>query len=197
MKKRRISFSVSEWEYEFVEKYADTASRTIPNLAYHAFIQHLKRYANYRQEQVESVKLESSVKDAKKSLAGTGISPNRVPSDGFDPSTLQNYSSDPVLSNECLKWFVENLAIEGEGYIYFIKDKSSDLVKIGYSVRPEKRIKNINLQTPGGVTVLAIIFGGYSAERWLHNLLKHDHVRGEWFNYNENAKKVISFIEGS
>lgn len=47
MKKRRVQFYVEAKDYLFIARYAKECDRTISNLAQHAMMQLLKRYAHY------------------------------------------------------------------------------------------------------------------------------------------------------
>ncbi len=82
-------------------------------------------------------------------------------------------------------------------FLYVISSKENP-VKIGYSIKPEQRIKN--LQT-GSVEKLKIQYQkavnetvGKKIERIIHANNSHKRISGEWFNMTiEEAKNEIEF----
>jgi hypothetical protein len=64
-------------------------------------------------------------------------------------------------------------------YVYLIYDKGTKLVKIGKSVNPSKRFKNIRCGNPN--TNLFYSTESYT-EKELHKKYAHLRVSGEWFN---------------
>ena len=65
--------------------------------------------------------------------------------------------------------------------IYFIRDRSSGLIKIGFANEPWKRLVKIQSDTPGVVEMLAIEPGGVIDEARLHRRFAACRSRGEWF----------------
>lgn len=70
------------------------------------------------------------------------------------------------------------------GYLYIIKSEDGP-VKIGISIKPEKRICDI--ETSSGRTIVQTFIspripGYYQVEQTLHAKFKDQRIRGEWFN---------------
>lgn len=72
-----------------------------------------------------------------------------------------------------------------EGYIYLIGSDFSKPVKIGFSINPWARVKEIALGHPEAVKVLLSIKADQKLERQIHKALKEFQVRSEWFQINE------------
>lgn len=73
--------------------------------------------------------------------------------------------------------------------IYFIKIKN--LIKIGYSKNPMKRIKVIRDNNSDEVEILGIMKGTLSKEQELHHKFQKLHYKREWFFENN---ELLSFI---
>lgn len=80
-------------------------------------------------------------------------------------------------------------------YVYVIEAVGTDLVKIGVSDSPEKRIHQHQTSSPHKLRLLGYCLGSYAIEQALHLVLNEYRVRGEWFR-NEglcaDAVKAIS-----
>lgn len=68
-------------------------------------------------------------------------------------------------------------------YIYFLHDRTTDTVKIGMSIDPERRMKVIQSQVPLDLIPIRYepVDSGYLMEHALHVQFAHLRVRGEWF----------------
>jgi hypothetical protein len=71
-------------------------------------------------------------------------------------------------------------------YVYFIRRKGTDEVKIGVSNAPENRL----LQLQGGqgqeLELVQTLPGNEDLERRLHEHFKNKHLTGEWFNLRQS-----------
>lgn len=68
------------------------------------------------------------------------------------------------------------------GWIYFVQGDDGGPIKIGFSVRPELRVSEIQGGYPfGGLRVVGLKFGHISEERRLHKNFATDRLFGEWF----------------
>lgn len=72
-----------------------------------------------------------------------------------------------------------------EGFIYLIRDTASGAVKIGYSVDPQKRLKefwtgNINLR------IEKTIPGTIRDEKLLHRVFAEKRIQNEWFALDDS-----------
>ena len=78
--------------------------------------------------------------------------------------------------------------------IYFIRSYN-EFVKIGTSINPTNRKKELQTSNPKKLHVQAIIEGSFKTEKGLHELFEHSKVRGEWFRYTEEIKWYIRAIK--
>lgn len=66
------------------------------------------------------------------------------------------------------------------------------LYKIGQSINPEKRLKNLRT---GNTKVKIIAYGSGLTEKRLHEIFKNKRVSGEWFKLNNSdVCRIISLI---
>lgn len=59
--------------------------------------------------------------------------------------------------------------------------EGAGLVKIGRSVNPRARLRDLQVGSPVELKLLKTIRGGRASEIWLHLRFEAQHVRGEWF----------------
>lgn len=65
--------------------------------------------------------------------------------------------------------------------VYFIRDTSSGMIKIGHASDPWARLSYIQVSSPTDLEMLAVEDGGYDRERELHQTYADARRRGEWF----------------
>lgn len=68
-----------------------------------------------------------------------------------------------------------------KGYVYFIQGQCGGAIKIGYSVNPEKRLKELQTGYPDTLVMLLMIPGSEATERALHRQFEASRLKGEWF----------------
>ena len=70
------------------------------------------------------------------------------------------------------------------GYVYFIYQPSSALVKIGRTLGLRSRLQALRYENGGALEVLAClsVLDHYACERWLHRCFAHLCDHGEWFH---------------
>lgn len=68
--------------------------------------------------------------------------------------------------------------------IYFIHDKQSGAVKIGYAADPQKRLAELQTGCPNGLELIRTLHGQRREEKEVHRRLKRFRHRGEWFAAN-------------
>jgi hypothetical protein len=68
-----------------------------------------------------------------------------------------------------------------KGYVYFIQGQCGGAIKIGFSVDPAKRLKELQTGYPDTLKILFMIPGDESTERALHRLFEGARLKGEWF----------------
>ena len=77
-----------------------------------------------------------------------------------------------------------------KGFVYFIGANDGDTVKIGFSVHPNSRIRQIQSGNPDHLKVLHQFKATKSIERTLHMLFRPSRLKGEWFG---NAVQIREF----
>jgi hypothetical protein len=63
-------------------------------------------------------------------------------------------------------------------YVYVVRSRATGFIKIGHSLAPAARIRQIER---GKVDILAVFEGSMADERRLHHRFSDDWLRGEWF----------------
>lgn len=66
--------------------------------------------------------------------------------------------------------------------VYFIKDEHTGFVKIGFSDKPEHRLKSLQTSSPNKLSLVGTVAGDKELEFVLHTTFAEHKVRGEWFS---------------
>jgi hypothetical protein len=66
-------------------------------------------------------------------------------------------------------------------FVYVIRDEESDLIKIGVSETPQKRLVGLQTGTVNRLRLVATFSGGRDLEAQLHATFAAARVAGEWF----------------
>ncbi|MCD6293340.1 MAG: GIY-YIG nuclease family protein [Deltaproteobacteria bacterium] len=74
----------------------------------------------------------------------------------------------------------------------YIETVGLSRVKIGFSVNPEDRVKQLSTGSPTELKLIAKIPGGANDEKELHEKFKHLLFEKEWFHF---TKELQSYIE--
>jgi hypothetical protein len=77
-------------------------------------------------------------------------------------------------------------------FVYFIVDWQRQVVKIGVSQSPQKRLAALQTSNPNPLELAAMIPGGYVPERQLHERYAAHRLNGEWFQLTQ---EIIDQIE--
>lgn len=81
------------------------------------------------------------------------------------------------------------------GYVYFIQGQCGGAIKIGYSMNPTERLKELQTGYPDTLKILLIIPGDLNTEKALHRKFEGSRLKGEWFrpdDYLINSIKEFS-----
>lgn len=76
--------------------------------------------------------------------------------------------------------------------VYFVRDRQSDLIKIGSSCNERKRLRSLQTAHGGQLWLMATCPGGRAREYQLHCRFAASRVRGEWFRASPD---LLAFIE--
>lgn len=66
--------------------------------------------------------------------------------------------------------------------VYFIQVGADGPIKIGYSLRPEERVKAIQADMPWPIHLIGCVPGNPATERIIHVFFAAHRIRGEWFH---------------
>lgn len=77
------------------------------------------------------------------------------------------------------------------GYVYFIKNPATGLIKIGYSKNPWARLSELRRNYGSDLSVVATIKTVEKSESSIHAAFEQYRVEGEWFTESECIKAVI------
>lgn len=86
----------------------------------------------------------------------------------------------------------EEAAREQVCYVYFLSAPESNVVKIGRSINPAKRIAALQAQSPCQLVLRGAIVGDETVERKAHELLAPYRHHGEWFSAVPEVQKSIA-----
>ncbi len=82
-----------------------------------------------------------------------------------------------------------------KGYVYFIQGQCGGAIKIGFSVSPEKRLKELQTGYPDTLTILLMIPGSESTETTLHRQFDASRLKGEWFRPDDYLIEKIKELK--
>lgn len=75
-------------------------------------------------------------------------------------------------------------------YVYVITDQHWNM-KVGVSNNPQQRKLQLQTATPDKLYLRGWVVGDEQLEREIHNKLEKHRIKGEWFKFNGEAKKVL------
>lgn len=87
------------------------------------------------------------------------------------------------------EFFEENT----EGYVYIIR--CSGRIKIGFTSKPEHRMRVLRTACPYPIEPIAVFAGTRDMELFLHRALESMRRHGEWFEDDGNVKLLVEAIE--
>lgn len=68
-----------------------------------------------------------------------------------------------------------------DGVVYFVRCRTTGLVKIGTTTDPLKRMRSIQSMCPTALECVSAVIGGVDREQAIHDSLGHKRKHGEWF----------------
>jgi|GEM_PF-3386457 len=81
--------------------------------------------------------------------------------------------------------------LNGEGFIYAAELPGTDIIKIGFSLMPEKRVRGVSIQNYARAQLLAKTPGTEPAERALHKVLR-EHCRLDLPGFEFYPRAILS-----
>lgn len=79
-----------------------------------------------------------------------------------------------------------------KSYVYFIKADNTGLVKIGKSVNPKNRLKELQTGSANKLNIIKTIDGGVYLEQAIHAYFAHLRKHGEWFKPDTEMRKFLN-----
>lgn len=67
------------------------------------------------------------------------------------------------------------------GSVYFIRDKEADMIKVGHSREPERRLAELQIGSSRRLEIVGLIAAEPAIEKLIHFQLIEGAVHGEWF----------------
>jgi len=84
------------------------------------------------------------------------------------------------------------------GYLYILQNKQFDLIKIGVSANPKRRIRDIKANLPFDTDCVFLNYykDVYYLEELIHQRFKNNQIKGEWFQvYNEDVMGLKNVLK--
>jgi len=79
-------------------------------------------------------------------------------------------------------WQCELLSFDrNHEWVYLIEAQGTGLVKIGISINPDRRVKQLQTTSPAKLRLVSAFYGTINCERRLHSRFAEHNVQGEWF----------------
>jgi hypothetical protein len=79
-------------------------------------------------------------------------------------------------------------------WVYIVEADGLDVVKVGHSKRPERRLKALQSASPVGLRITHLCSGGSQVERWVHEACSDTRLHGEWFEDDGLARAMIRAV---
>lgn len=76
---------------------------------------------------------------------------------------------------------MDNPTIEPAGFVYLISCAETNIVKIGYSLNPQRRLETLQSANPSKLTLQGAWPGTMQREQYIHRELRQFRISGEWF----------------
>ena len=79
-----------------------------------------------------------------------------------------------------------------KGFVYFIVNNQDRKVKIGYSTKPEQRLKQLLTSNDGKLELAKVVPGTVKDERKYQRIFCHSKIRREWFELTPEIEEFIN-----
>ena len=81
---------------------------------------------------------------------------------------------------------------DADCYVYFIEAVGLSRIKIGLSVNPEDRVKQLSTGSPTELKLIAKVPGDANKEKELHKKFEHLLFDKEWFHFTKELQEYIN-----
>lgn len=113
-----------------------------------------------------------------------------------NPSRYYTFTKDEYMHiRKCVR---DLQLITSHNYLYLIRMKDTDLVKIGRTSNVKNRLDDLNIGNPYELELLYTVkmFNYGKLEQRTHKFVDDKRVKGEWFKLNDDyIEKTIAFID--
>lgn len=92
-------------------------------------------------------------------------------------------------------FYQTTIATNKDCWIYFIFDKKSQSIKIGYSSNPSQRLATLQVGNSNQLRLIKTIKGGVDIEHRLHDKFKTLKINGEWFQASQELLQFINELD--
>lgn len=111
----------------------------------------------------------------------------------FPPETLESWLSIATAPRDAPRYVATPPSPRRPQFVYLIQ--SSTRVKIGYSVDPQARMRDLQTARAGKLRLLRTYHGGRELENALHGHFAVYRMGGEWFEMRDDfVKRVDRFV---
>lgn len=130
-------------------------------------------------------------------LRTNGGRPSEQPTTA-SPDLIQQVSSTIVSNGEdaiaLRSALIQRARMASSAYVYAVQSQSTNLVKIGMSTNPARRIAELRRMKGDQLFVLSVCRGGRSLEVALHRYLQSYRQHGEWFAPHDVVLRVCEML---
>jgi len=105
-----------------------------------------------------------------------------------------------IRNRELADWRPENYNFDTfkdekyDDHLYFISDENYR-IKIGRSINPEKRLKELQTGCPTNLKIEFVIYNKGCLEKKFHNCFKEIQLTGEWFTYSARFDDFFKYVK--
>lgn len=80
--------------------------------------------------------------------------------------------------------------------VYFIADPIKNVVKIGFSKNPKRRLKQLQTSNSNMLILLGYLNGNKETEKFYHKLFGKYRLSGEWFHLDKD-NVIVDYINNN
>jgi hypothetical protein len=84
-----------------------------------------------------------------------------------------------------------------KGIIYFIHGEGIPAIKIGYTVKVERRLADLQIGSPVLLSVVAQCASSLRGEALLHKTFDYCRMHREWFRLDDKLRQFIELVKGA
>ena len=84
--------------------------------------------------------------------------------------------------------------MKGRQHLYFIECEVTGVIKIGISINPEKRLRNLQSSSPTKLKLRAVLANKANWEAPLHQKFADHNSHDEWFFPNAEIENFLSIL---